>query len=219
MTSCQTLHAWIRTLPEYRVPFDDQIPRNGIYVLFEKGEQGHGGPRIVRIGTHTGEGQLPSRLKQHFLVPNKDRSIFRKNIGRALLARDNDPFLDDWELDLTSRAARSLHGARIDSKKQTEIEQTVSEYIQKAFSFAFVRIDDTQERLRLESRIISTVSLCTQCGPSDGWLGRFSPKAKIRESGLWIVNELYKEPMSDMDFTVLKAAVLQFPIYEQRHNQ
>jgi len=35
---------------------------------------------------------MPSRLLQHFVMENKDRSIFRKNIGRALLARAGDPY-------------------------------------------------------------------------------------------------------------------------------
>jgi hypothetical protein len=64
---------------------------NGIYVLFERGEECHDGGRIVRVGTHTGDGQLRSRMLQHFVNENKDRSIFRKNIGRALLNRDRDP--------------------------------------------------------------------------------------------------------------------------------
>jgi len=209
MTSCTSLHKWIHTLPTYRFPFDDaSIPENGIYFLFEKGEDGHGGNRIVRIGTHTGEGQLLSRLKQHFLVANKDRSIFRKNIGRALLSRDNDPFLTDWELDLTTRAARELHGVRIDLAKQQEVEQRVTEYMREHFSFAVIRIDSKEERLRLESRCISTVSLCDECKASSVWLGNASPKEKIRESGLWIVNELYKEPLDKNDFLALRSAVI-----------
>lgn len=209
MTSCASLHGWVHTLPEYRFPFADaSIPTNGIYFLFEKGELAHGGSRIVRIGTHTGEGQLLSRLKQHFVVANKDRSIFRKNIGRALLARDSDPFLADWELDLTTRAARDLHAARIDTAKQEEIEKRVTEYMQDSFSFAVVRIDEKDARLRLESRCISTVSLCNECGASSSWLGNASPKEKIRESGLWIVNELYKEPLDETDFLVLQGAVI-----------
>lgn len=60
----------------------------------------------------------------------------------------------------------------------------------------------------LESRVISTVSLCNDCTPSATWLGNFSPKEKIRESGLWIVNELYKEPLSGKDFTCLKKTML-----------
>ena len=39
----------------------------------------------MNICTHTGKNQLISRLKQHFTNMNKDRSIFRKNIGRCLL--------------------------------------------------------------------------------------------------------------------------------------
>jgi hypothetical protein len=209
MTDCATLHEWARSLPRFRFPFvDADIPPNGIYLLFEKGEKGHRGERVVRVGTHTGEDQLLSRLKQHFLTPNKDRSIFRKNIGRALLARDKDPFLSDWELDLTPRAARELHGTRIDADKQKAVEKLVSEYIQNNFSFAVIQVDRKEERLRLESRLISTVSLCSVCKPSAGWLGNSSPKDKIRESGLWIVNELYKEPLHDEDFTCLRTGVL-----------
>lgn len=74
------------------------MPTDGIYVLFESGEESHGGDRIVRIGTHTGVGQLRSRLQQHFVKENKDRSVFRKNIGRCLLNRDSDPFLPEWEI-------------------------------------------------------------------------------------------------------------------------
>jgi len=80
----------------------DGFPSDGLYVLFEEGERGHGTDRIVRIGTHRGDGRLPLRLEEHFLKENKDRSIFRKNIGRALLARDGDEFLGQWEIDLTS---------------------------------------------------------------------------------------------------------------------
>lgn len=209
MTSCQALHEWVRTLPLLRFPFiKESIPQDGIYFLFEKGEHAHGGSRIVRIGTHTGDGQLLSRLNQHFVSENKDRSIFRKNIGRALLAREHDPFLSDWELDLTSREARDLHTARVDLAKQAEVERKVTEYVQNNFSFAVVPIDTKEKRLRLESRSISTLSLCAECMPSETWLGNFSPKQKIRESGLWIVNELYKEPLSDGDLMALRNAVL-----------
>lgn len=84
--NCHTLHQWFNGMKKFSFPFDKQeIPQNGIYILFEKGEFAHSANRIVRIGTHTGENQLRSRLIQHFLKENKDRSIFRKNIGRALL--------------------------------------------------------------------------------------------------------------------------------------
>ncbi len=63
-------------------------------------------------------------------------------------------------------------------------------------------------RLLLEWKIISTVSLCVVCCPSENWLGLHSPKEKIRESGLWLVNELHKLPLSENDYEVLKTNVL-----------
>jgi hypothetical protein len=205
MTVCEPLHEWANSLHALRFPFEDaSIPLNGIYILFEDGELAHGGKRIVRVGTHTGTGKLRSRLRQHFLVENKDRSIFRKNIGRALLNRDHDPFLPTWELDRTSRLARGSYA--IDLARQSAIEILVSQYIREHFTFAVFRIDDKAQRLELESKIISTVSLCNECRPSAGWLGLSSPKEKIRASGLWPVNELYKEQLSFESLDLLRTA-------------
>lgn len=95
--NCNKLHQWFNNLPKLSFPFDEKnIPLNGIYILFEKGESAHSTSRVVRVGMHTGNDQLRSRLFQHFLNKNKDRSIFRKNIGRALLNKDKDPFLEQW---------------------------------------------------------------------------------------------------------------------------
>jgi hypothetical protein len=184
-------------LARLHFPFEkSSIPPNGIYILFEKGEYGHRGERIVRVGTHTGDGRLPSRLRQHFIVENKDRSIFRKNIGRAFLNADNDPYLRVWNLDLTTRKAKETYGYLVIPEKQQQIEQRVSIYLQHNLSFVVFPVENKPDRLRLESKIISTVSLCPNCCPSDNWLGLKSPKKKIRESGLWLVNELYKDPLS-----------------------
>ena len=201
---CATLHRWFNACERLRFPFSkEKIPRNGIYILFEKGERAHGGDRIVRVGTHTGHNQLPSRLQEHFLRENKDRSIFRKNIGRALLSRTEDPFLSIWELDLTSHRARAAHGHKVDRTRQLSIEQAVSAYIRDNFTFVVFPVAEQADRLRWESQLISAISLCEECQPSSGWLGRFSPKNRIRESGLWQVNELYKKPLSPDDLAIL----------------
>ncbi|KAF0144122.1 MAG: hypothetical protein FD156_2061 [Nitrospirae bacterium] len=192
---CEFLHEIVCSLKRHHFPFDESaIPQDGIYVLFQRGEFGHGAERIVRIGTHTGESQLPSRLTQHFLNENKDRSIFRKNIGRAILSESKDPFLEQWEIDLTTRKSKASYSHKIDFDRQKEIESKVSQFIQKNFSFSVFHIKDKTGRLKIESNLISTVSRCNDCKPSSEWLGNYSPKAKIRESGLWLVNELYKTP-------------------------
>jgi len=202
---CSQLHRYFNSLKRLKFPFlDKNIPKNGIYILFEKKELAHEGNRIVRIGTHTGLNQLRSRLKQHFIQENKDRSIFRKNIGRCFLNKQKDSFLEKWELDLTAKKDKEKNSQLIDFKKQKKIEQKVSKYIQDNFSFVVFPIEDKKKRLALESKIISTISLCNECKPSKNWFGFNSPKGKIKESGLWLVNELYKEPLSDKDIKELK---------------
>lgn len=208
-TICSRVHGLFHEANTLRFPFEARaVPDNGVYVLFENGEQGHGTSRIVRIGSHTGKGQLRPRLLQHYMLENKDRSIFRKNIGRALLARDRDPFLTQWNLDLTTRKARSLYAGMIDFAKQRQVELRVTDYIRSSFSFVTLRINDKEERLGVESMLIGTVSLCDECRPSVSWLGMYSPISKIRESGLWLVNELYKTPLSEEAFERLQEIVL-----------
>ena len=192
---CASVHKIFSDLKRHNFPYDEnQVPFNGIYILFEKEEKGHQKDRVVRVGTHTGKNQLRSRLKEHFLAKNKDRSIFRKNVGRAILNQRNDPYLELWEIDLTSKSARGAYLHTIDLEYQSKIENEISQYIYDNFSFAVFEIQNKEARLELESKIISTISSCYECRPSNTWLGSFSPKKKIVDSGLWLVNELYKIP-------------------------
>jgi len=202
---CHKIHQWFNGMKKHSFPFSEQrIPKNGIYILFEKGEFAHTTNRIVRIGTHTGKNKLPSRLKEHFVNENKDRSIFRKNIGRAFLNKDKNDYLKIWEIDFTNKTNQEKYGYLRDIQKEKKIEKRVTKYIQKNISFVVFQIDDKDKRLELESKIISTVSLCDECSPSQNWFGLFSPKAKILESGLWLVNKLWKSPLSEKDLKELK---------------
>ncbi|WP_414530310.1 hypothetical protein [Nodularia chucula] len=124
---CARVHSYFNQRERFHFPFDKfNIPLNGIYIIFELNEKAHGGDRIVRVGTHTGNNQLRARIQQHFVQENKDRSIFRKNIGRALLNKDGDDFLSHWEIDLTTREAKKIYKDVIDFDKQRLIEERVS---------------------------------------------------------------------------------------------
>lgn len=198
---CNELHLLFNNLERYRFPFNEKdIPLNGIYVLFEEGELAHGGDRIVRIGTHTGNNRLRSRLKEHFIKENKDRSIFRKNIGRALLNMRKDSYIGGWELDLTTRKNKDKYFKLVDQAYQSKIENEVTKIIQKKFSFAVLEESDKKNRLLLKSRIVSEVSKCAECKASPNWIGKHSTKDKIRESGLWQENELYKKGFTQDEF-------------------
>ena len=189
--TCDLIHSFANSLPRFEYPFDEsKLPNNGVYFFFEKGETYKGMDRIVRIGTHTGDGNLPSRLVQHLNKENKDRSIFRKNNGRALLNKDNDPFQNQWNLDLTTKAAKEKYAASINSEKLFDTEKRVSDYMRQNLSFSVFEVATKENRLAMESLLIKTISACKDFKASDNWLGNSSPISKIRESGLWLVNEL-----------------------------
>ena len=205
--ACRFIHDLAGNFDRHKFPFEPKrIPESGIYLLFEAGETAHGADRIVQVGTHSGERRLRSRLREHD-TPKKDRSILRKNIGLALLRESNDPFLEKWNLDLTSREARRKHCPLVDSKRQGVIEDAVTDRIRRTFSFVAFPVEDKDARFELKSRIISTLSLCDGCRPSEQWLGRYSPKSKIRENGLWLTQGLRKEPLSEDEISYLRAMV------------
>jgi hypothetical protein len=200
------IHDLFNSKKRFHFPFDvdlDQIPQNGVYIIFEKGEQYKQYDRIVRVGTHKGNNQLRSRLYQHFVLPNKNRSIFRKNIGRALLNKDSNPYLRIWELDTTSRADKIKNTPLINMTFEQELEGQISKYIQHNLSFVVFRVNTKDKRFFWESRLISTLAAFHDIRPSDNWLGLFSPKDKIRQYGLWQVNELKKKPLDNDEFNEL----------------
>lgn len=204
-SECQKLHELFNNLSRFKFPIDfKKIPLNGIYVLFERGESAHGFDRIVRIGTHTGDNLLRSRLRQHFITENKDGSIFRKNIGRTILNIKRNPYLKIWNLVMTTKESVAEYGHLINKNYQKSIEKEVSEYIQNNFSFCVLEINDKNQRITLESKIISTVAQCNECKPSESWFGLESPIEKIKYSGLWLVNELHKKPVAETDIDEIK---------------
>src|SRR5437867_720423 len=138
---CKRLHELVENLPETRWPFSlHHFPRNGVYFFYETGEiWGHGNAhtRIVRVGTHR-EGNFRSRIADHYVIDEhkmefdqnraapKDRSIFRKNIGRALLHRDGHPYEAMWNVDFTTRASRDARGTVRNVEKEKQIERQVT---------------------------------------------------------------------------------------------
>jgi hypothetical protein len=202
---CDRLHNLVRMLPRFQfTQVDSTIPANGVYFIFEVGEFGHKGDRIVRIGSHTGTGNLANRLSEHVTL-NKDRSIFRKNIGRALLNMKQDPFLRFWELDLTKKVERARHEHLVDKNLQQSVEEAVSKYVASNLSYAVVGAE--QDALHLERKCIGTISRCTKCSASGEWLGRHSPKPKIRASGLWQVQHLHCEGLGESELVSVERGI------------
>jgi hypothetical protein len=222
---CKRLHELVQRLPETRWPFDlNDLPLNGIYFFYETGEYwGHGDdwPRIVRVGTHR-EGNFRSRIADHYVMDErkmafscdqpapKDRSIFRKNIGRVLLHRDLDPYESIWNIEFTTRASRDTNAHRRDIEKEMQLETQVTRILRERFAFRCVELEGEERRMGaqgLEAALIGTLARCGECCASPVWLGRSSPKPKIVQSSLWLEHHIRANGLTENSIAQLEHLV------------
>jgi len=174
---CLRIHEIVESFPLYRYPVNrGNLPLNGIYFFYEEGEKIQIGSqvkdRIVRVGTHREQDRFPDRIFNHY-NGNKNSSVFRKHLGGAIIRRKNpaDSRLERW--------------LKQDAPTFDDVEVLVNAQIREQFSFRCIRVDNKEERLDLEKRLIATLSRCSQCKPSENWLGKFAASRKIQVSGLW----------------------------------
>lgn len=197
---CLNLHRQFNNMQRYDYSTIDEVSfTNGIYIMFEKGESYRGYDRIVRVGTHTSDNRLKKRLKDHFLKENKDGSIFRKNIGKAILNKNRHPYLDVWNLD-TKKAADQF-----DAEFQCKIEKQISTYLKDNITFTCFKVDTKEDRLRLEEGIIALLNSSSSFASSENWRGRFSPVNDIAQSGLWLREGLNGKPLTFSEYEKIVA--------------
>ena len=108
------------------------------------------------------------------------------------------------ELDITSRTQKEKNLKLLDLDFEKKIEKIISNYVQTNLSFCVFQIDSKDDRLFWESKIISTIAKATDIEPSENWLGNQSTKDKIKISGLWQVNELYNDSLTELELDQLK---------------
>jgi hypothetical protein len=199
------LHMLFNGMPRLNWTMIDRIPyKNGIYIMFEKGESYYGMDRIVRIGTHQGKNRLLRRLKDHFVREDADGSIFRKNIGRVYLNKAMDPYLRVWEIDMHRTENRRNHGYFVNEELENELEASISRYLRDKVTFVCFPAEEKEERLRLEEGIIALLNRHPSFGPSSNWLGLNSPVPEIARSGLWNSQGLQGQPLTDEEFERVK---------------
>jgi hypothetical protein len=172
---------------------------NGIYIVFENGEVFKKMDRIVRVGTHTSGGRLKARLKNHFISENKDGSIFRKNIGKAILNKNHDKYLNIWSKN-SSKKSLMQYVQGFNSEYQKQIEKLISNYMRENLSFTCFPVSSVEERLRLEEGIIASLYNAPDFIASNEWLGNFSPEKLIMQSGMWLKRGLNGISLSGQEF-------------------
>ncbi len=190
-------------------------PQRGVYFFQETGEDrsdsGHGS-RVVRIGTHAlkcgSKTTIWKRLSQHRGTAssgggNHRGSIFRLIVGASLMSRDGYS-CDTWGQG--NSAPRSVRDA------EQALEKQVSQKI-GAMPFHWLDINDDpgpdSQRGYIERNSIALLSNTgkeTNDPPSDGWLGHFSDRQRVRESGLW--NQNHVDEQYDPDFLDLLSQLI-----------
>ncbi|WAA08973.1 DUF6884 domain-containing protein [Fervidibacillus albus] len=199
------LHMIFNEIPRLDWTMIKQIPyQNGIYIMFEKGEDFHGMDRIVRIGTHRGPNRLLKRLRNHFVRERSRGSIFRKNIGRVFLEIDSKRSLQEQEKDSQKSASESKYANFTREKFTTELEAKISRYLRNNITFVCFPVDEKSDRLRLEEGIIASLNKYPTFGPSKNWFGLNSPISAIAKSGLWNKQGLQGKPLSDEELDRVK---------------
>ncbi len=172
-------------------------PKSGVYFLYEPGEFRGGDStknRVVRVGTHMvsrgSKATLWNRLRTHRGningKGNHRASVFRRHIGEAIIHQGGGkPGIPSWG-----------HGQSAPPEilsREAELERQVSEHIRK-MSVVWLEVPDSpgpgSDRAFLER---NAVALLSKHGrkmdpPSMGWLGRYSPTAAIKKTGLWNVD-------------------------------
>jgi len=175
--------------------------RRGIYVFLDRidaigsREQSW---RVVRIGTHSvktggSKSTLWGRLRQHKGSlrdggGNHRGSIFRLLVGDALIEKEGlrDRF-PHW----------GIKGSATQEIQQSELplEQKVSSYIRQ-LPFLVIKVDPAtdgpEHRAYLERNLIALLSSARNDRGTD-WLGNYSTRTAVRESGLWNNNHVGEE--------------------------
>jgi hypothetical protein len=194
------IHQLMNFLPRFNYPYlNSEISKNGIYIMFENGEEYQNYNRIVRIGTHTGIGRLGDRIDDHFVGSNHRNSIFRKHLGRCFLIKDaRKDYIEKWDLKIKSVKDRTINISKIDVPLEAEYEIKISDYIQNNFTFSIIpNLINEKKRLRFESALISTLAQSSVRTSSTNWIGNYHPNWKIGNSKLWNLQHLTATQLSD----------------------
>lgn len=186
------LHELFNSLKPYSFPINIALlPSDGIYILFEKGEKYNQWNRIVRIGSHRGNNRFIKRINNHFDEEKQRNSVFRKHIGRCLLNKKHDSYLENWDLPFKKKEDIEKYKSKVNLSYELQYEKLITSYIRNNFSFVVIpNIQSASQRLNLEASLIGTIAQESISSASENWLGKYHPDDKINQGKLWNIQHL-----------------------------
>jgi hypothetical protein len=184
-----------RSLSEL-IKFKKNIPNQGVYFFFEQNEtrQHSSDLRVVRVGTHAAQANSKATIKQRLaqhkgpenLFGSHRASVFRELVGYSLINKTN--------LSQKHWGIRKEKSNKDVLASEKELEKEVSLYL-RDLSFTILEIEGEaskdNDRAYIERNTIALLSNYNRAAidsPSPNWLGSFTNKNKIVNSGLWNSN-------------------------------
>ena len=178
-------------------------PKHGVYFFFESEEvraESGKGLRVVRVGTHAlnenAKSTLWSRLRMHrgnakSRLGNHRGSVFRKIVGYTL-GESNQykislPMSWGCGQSLTEAAQKAGCDRQEIKNNEADLERRVTDYIGQ-MPFLWLEVNDRLDRAYIERNAIALLSGYKDNSidpPSVNWLGKYSDKEEITQSGLW----------------------------------
>ena len=191
------------------------IPTKGVYFFFERGENSQFSDlgRVVRIGTHGvqagSKATIKQRLSNHKGPENglgrHRASVYRELIGYAMINQHNLVF-NDWG-DRRQKSNRQV------IEFERELEKQVSNYI-RSLSFTILEINGESskdnDRAFVEKNSIALLSNYNRniIDPaSENWLGGYTKREKIIQSGLWNSNYVERLHIDDGFFETMSVHI------------
>lgn len=195
-------------------------PERGVYFFFEPGEMRSDsgiGLRVVRVGTHAliakSRTSLWNRLSQHRGAQqtgsgNHRGSIFRLIVGAATKCRDGQDEPISWGVaGNPGAAAKRLNMERTAIRdSELKLEQAVSRHIGN-MPFLWLDVADPLGPESLRGRVErNSIALLSNYHPdhldppSSSWLGVYSDRDRVCQSGLW--NSNHVDETYERDFLI-----------------
>lgn len=203
------IHDYFNSLVRYSFPYDRKgleniTDKNGLYILFENGENYDKYDRIVRVGSHDADNRLIKRLRDHFLSKRQRKSIFRKHIGRCLLNNRKDDYLNAWNKPFNKITDKEKYKNIVNLEYEKQYEELITTHIRTNLSFAVIpKVYEQSDRDRLEEGLIASLAQSDLKISSTNWLGNEHPDSKIRQSKIWNIEYLNGNPITEIEFKKL----------------
>lgn len=87
----------------------------------------------------------------------------------------------------------------------------ISENLRENFFFRYISFEGQARRVGtsgIESKLIGTVASCKWCGPSNNWLGKYSPIPEIEGGKLWLSQHLTAPGLTEQDRSEIENAII-----------